>query len=145
MKKCEICGKEKPENEFSKAYKHRCKQCVAEQEKQKRHAKKSNERKAVDKLLERNESSLYNNEWVQKAAEDGYKNFLKAANNANPNVAKHIEHNNFWFELLYYSAFEAALNTFIQQVLEDTKCNVELYLDELHKITATIDIQNSTK
>lgn len=30
-KKCEICGKIKSANEFSKSYKHRCKACVAEQ------------------------------------------------------------------------------------------------------------------
>lgn len=29
-KKCEICGQIKPQNEFSKSYKHRCKACVAE-------------------------------------------------------------------------------------------------------------------
>ena len=29
-KKCEICGQMKPQNEFSKSYKHRCKACVAE-------------------------------------------------------------------------------------------------------------------
>ena len=101
--------------------------------------------KAAEKILDRNESSLYNNEWVQKAAEDGYNDFLKTANDAIPNAARHIEHNNFMFELLYYTAFESALNTFIHQVLEDTMCHVELRLDELHKITATIDIQDRTK
>ena len=30
-KKCEICGKVKPIEEFSKSYRNRCKQCVAEQ------------------------------------------------------------------------------------------------------------------
>lgn len=29
-KKCEICGQMKPQNEFSKSYKRRCKACVAE-------------------------------------------------------------------------------------------------------------------
>ena len=29
-RKCEICGYEKPINEFSKSYKHRCKACQAE-------------------------------------------------------------------------------------------------------------------
>ena len=28
-KKCEICGREMPESEFSKSYKKRCKECVA--------------------------------------------------------------------------------------------------------------------
>lgn len=35
-KKCEICGQEKPQHEFSKAYKHRCKACVAEAARQER-------------------------------------------------------------------------------------------------------------
>lgn len=30
-KKCEICGEIKSASEFSKSYKHRCKECVAEQ------------------------------------------------------------------------------------------------------------------
>lgn len=30
-KKCEICGEIKPIEEFSKSYRNRCKQCVAEQ------------------------------------------------------------------------------------------------------------------
>ena len=29
-RQCEICGKYKPSNEFSKSYPHRCKPCVAE-------------------------------------------------------------------------------------------------------------------
>jgi hypothetical protein len=36
MKKCEVCGKELPESEFSKSYKKRCKKCVAEMTKAKR-------------------------------------------------------------------------------------------------------------
>lgn len=41
MKKvCEICGKEKPLSEFSKSYKNRCKECVAEITRENRHAKK---------------------------------------------------------------------------------------------------------
>ena len=30
IRKCKICGYEKPINEFSKSYKHRCKACQAE-------------------------------------------------------------------------------------------------------------------
>lgn len=36
MKKCEICGKELHESDFSKSYKNRCKKCVAEMTKAKR-------------------------------------------------------------------------------------------------------------
>lgn len=37
IKRCEVCGEEKPLSEFSKSYKHRCKKCVAEETKIKRH------------------------------------------------------------------------------------------------------------
>jgi hypothetical protein len=41
MKKvCEICGKEKPLSEFSKSYKNRCKECVAEITRENRRAEK---------------------------------------------------------------------------------------------------------
>lgn len=30
MRKCEICGRPTAEGDFSKSYKHRCKECVAE-------------------------------------------------------------------------------------------------------------------
>lgn len=35
-KKCEVCGLELPESEFSKSYKKRCKKCVAEMTRAKR-------------------------------------------------------------------------------------------------------------
>lgn len=35
-RKCEVCGEVKPLSAFSKSYKHRCKDCVAAQTKQKR-------------------------------------------------------------------------------------------------------------
>lgn len=37
MKKCEICGEEKPQSEFSKSYRNRCRSCVAEMTRDKRH------------------------------------------------------------------------------------------------------------
>lgn len=37
IKRCEVCGEEKPLSEFSKSYKHRCKKCVAEETKFKRY------------------------------------------------------------------------------------------------------------
>lgn len=41
MKKvCEICGKEKPLSEFSKSYKNRCKECVAEMTRENRRVEK---------------------------------------------------------------------------------------------------------
>lgn len=37
IKRCEICGEVKPLSEFSKSYKNRCKKCVAEETRSKRH------------------------------------------------------------------------------------------------------------
>lgn len=43
-KKCEICGKILPQEDFSKSYKNRCKACVAEFARDKRYAQKKPER-----------------------------------------------------------------------------------------------------
>lgn len=39
-KTCEICGQKKPLSEFSKSYKKRCKECVAEMQRSKRAEKR---------------------------------------------------------------------------------------------------------
>lgn len=36
-KKCEVCGEIKPQSEFSKSYRNRCRSCVAEQTRNARH------------------------------------------------------------------------------------------------------------
>lgn len=36
-KTCEICGQDKPQSEFSKSYRNRCRACVAEQTRNARH------------------------------------------------------------------------------------------------------------
>ena len=36
-KKCEVCGENKPQSEFSKSYRNRCRACVAEQTRNARH------------------------------------------------------------------------------------------------------------
>lgn len=36
-KKCEVCGENKPQSEFSKSYRNRCRACVAEQTRNNRH------------------------------------------------------------------------------------------------------------
>lgn len=36
-KTCEICGQNKPQSEFSKSYRNRCRACVAEQTRNTRH------------------------------------------------------------------------------------------------------------
>lgn len=46
-KKCEICGEMKPQEDFSKSYKHRCKECVAEQTRNNRQLAKAKPEKSV--------------------------------------------------------------------------------------------------
>ncbi len=99
--------------------------------------------KDVKEKLTKSGSSLYDREWIEKAADKGYNDFLQAANAANPVAKNIIEKNNFWFEILYYSAFESALNTFIFQMLEDAMTEVNLCLDEFHKVTATVKDKRS--
>lgn len=49
-RKCEICGEMKPQNEFSKSYKHRCKACVAEAARNERQRYKNQEREIREAL-----------------------------------------------------------------------------------------------
>lgn len=60
MKKvCEICGKEKPLSEFSKSYKNRCKECVAEMTRENRRAEKEfKEIRQIKKELVWDESTI---------------------------------------------------------------------------------------
>ena len=44
-KVCEVCGKRKNIDEFSKSYSHRCKECVAKMQREKRKRKKGKEEK----------------------------------------------------------------------------------------------------
>lgn len=61
-KKCEVCGKEKPADDFSKSYKNRCKGCVASMQRLNREMKNL-----------RNGSSYKNDEY-KKLIEDHSKN-----------------------------------------------------------------------
>ena len=49
-KRCKICGQEKPQHEFSKAYKHRCKACVAEAAREERKRYKKLEEECMQAL-----------------------------------------------------------------------------------------------
>ncbi len=51
MRKCEICGQQKNEAEFSKSYKHRCKECVAEAARAERAAKSKNTNETLKNVL----------------------------------------------------------------------------------------------
>ena len=47
-KRCETCGKTLPVSDFSKSYKNRCKQCVAEITKEKRNSNTNLSHKRID-------------------------------------------------------------------------------------------------
>ena len=84
------------------------------------------------------ETSLYNLEWVEKAADDGYEEFLGIFNGSLKGTNR-ISKDNYHFAMIYYAAFEHALNVFIQQVLEDGITSITLNLNELCKVTAAIN------
>ena len=84
-------------------------------------------------------TSLYNIEWVEKAATEGYKEFLEIFNDSIPNPDLHIKPDNDRFALIYYGAFEHAMNTIYDHVLEDKLHQLQLQMDEFCKLTAKIE------
>ena len=80
-------------------------------------------------------TSFYNMEWVAQAATEGYEDFLKIFNDSLP-ADKAIKPDNERFAMIYYGAFEHALNIMLKQVLDDTKTLIELDMRNLEKITA---------
>ena len=91
--------------------------------------------KRIKKALTKNPLSMYNCEWVEKAATDGFKNILETWKKINPEDSDKMEENTRGLAIIYYMAFEDALNTFFVQALDDTTTEVELCLNELNKIT----------
>ena len=83
--------------------------------------------------------SLYNMEWVEESADKGFdvfKDMLKKISSAWTNTMLDDKNATRALALLYYSAFESALNTFLTQVLEDHLNEIVLSMDELCKVTA---------
>ena len=83
--------------------------------------------------------SLYNMEWVEEAADKGFdefKDLLKKTSSAWASAMLDDEHATRVIAMLYYSAFESALNTFLVQVLEDQLHEISLSMDELCKVFA---------
>ena len=97
------------------------------------------------KLIKHNEEmraafpNLYDQRWVEKAADQGWKDVVKSLDQAVPGFAKTMnERTTNIFATVYYCAFEKALNTFFGQCLDDSMTAVELTMHELQKITAEI-------
>ena len=63
------------------------------------------------------------------------KDFLKIFNESLP-ADKAIKPDNERFAMIYYGAFEHALNIMLKQVLDDTKTLIELDIRKLENITA---------
>ena len=98
-------------------------------------------KKLKDKLNKLSIFKLYDNEWIEKAADDGFKRYFEALKQSYPeNVRSKLDEKAFLEHtaVLYYTAFEDSLNTFFMQVLEDNMHEVSLAMDELCKVTATI-------
>ena len=99
-----------------------------------------------EKIIKRNAEQraafpdLYEQRWVEKAADKGFKDLIKGMEKIDPRLAEIAKKKDGYnvFAVIYYSSFEAALNTFFMQCLDDTLTTVRLTLDELQKVTAEI-------
>lgn len=84
--------------------------------------------------------SLYNMRCVEKTATEGWNQLVKDMEKMDPKLAELARGQKGYniFSVIYFSSFESALNTFFQQVMDDSLTTVELCLDELQKVTATM-------
>lgn len=86
-------------------------------------------------------NSLYNEKWVEKAATKRFENYYKVFLESIPEyMRKEMDSPELRYRLslIYYTAFEDALNTFMLQMLNDTVTDMKLCMDELGKVTARI-------
>lgn len=90
-----------------------------------------------EKLLKFN-YRLYEKEWVEKTATDGFNRAMEGVREKEPAFAAVMDKCLWPFEVMYYTAFEDALNTFLIQCIGDDVTKIELFMDELHKVTANI-------
>lgn len=84
--------------------------------------------------------SLYEQRWVEKAATEGWNDLVKQWEKSIPKLAEKAKYDKGYNPLaaIWYTSFEAALNTFFNQVMDDTVTSFELCIDELQKVTAEI-------
>lgn len=99
-----------------------------------------------EKLIKHNQEmraafpNLYDQRWVEKTADEGFKQLVKDFKKVDKRLGELAEAKSGYnvFAVIYYSAFESALNTFFVQCLDDSITNCNMYLDKLQKITAEI-------
>ena len=102
-------------------------------------------KKLKEKLNKVSALKLYDKEWVEQAADKGFERYFDILKQSYPeNVRPKLDDKAFveHCAILYYTAFEDSLNTFLMQVLEDNMHEVELAMDELCKVTASIKEKN---
>lgn len=103
-------------------------------------------KKIKEKIIKKNQEmraafpSLYDQRWVEKAADKGFKDLVKDLKKTDPKLGELAERHEGYnvFAIIYYFSFEAALNTFFAQCIEDTITSVELICDKFQKVTAEI-------
>lgn len=78
---------------------------------------------------------LYDCEWVEKAADEGWNRCKDGIIKAMPNAAENTKVLDI-FAVIYYTSFEDALNSFFHECMEDTIASCELCMNEIQKVTA---------
>lgn len=103
-------------------------------------------KKLKEKLIQNNKEmraafpNLYDLRWVEKAADKGWKELIETMRDVEPKYAEIAERQKGYnvFAVIYFTAFENALNTFFAQCLDDTITSVELDIRKLENIKAQI-------
>lgn len=83
-------------------------------------------------------SNLYDADWAREAAEDGFRGFLESIAKALPSDKYELIKDNYQLQVMYYTAFEQAYNVILWKYYDDTQHELELALDKLSKLTASI-------
>ncbi len=80
---------------------------------------------------------LYDCEWVEKAADEGWSRCKEGIIKAMPEAAEKAKALEI-LAVVYYTSFKDALNTFYRECMEDTIASCELCMNEIQKVTAEI-------
>ena len=93
-------------------------------------------------------TSLCVPEEIQRLAKEGWERFWNAYKNSmdedfkkSPDFEKKMERVRNHYEFLYFTAFEDAINAFVIVVLDDSIHEIKLCVDELGKLSASLDIK----
>ena len=78
---------------------------------------------------------LYDCEWIEKAADEGWMRCKEAIMQSMPKAADKAGVMDI-LAVIYYTSFEDALNTFLRECMEDLVASCELCMNEFQKVTA---------